>query len=206
MLELPQITLIALTGKDIEGHQKALDYSCRGINFGAVKLVEKHSASIDEWSKTIFYDLGDYVDTEYALLIHNNGFIVHPEMWRDEWLQYSFAGSPFPLPSESDLLSYRDINGEIQRVGNSVGLRSKKLLDLPKKLNIEWRSFHGYYNEDGAIAINYRHIFEENGCKFMPLEEAIYFGRENEITENKDIENTFVFHNYLGRNAIYKDL
>src|SRR3990167_5668021 len=70
-------------------------------------------------------------------------------------------------------ISFRDVNGKIQRVGNSVGLRSKKLLDLPKKLNLEWKSFHGYFNEDGAISVNYRHIFEANGCKYMPFEEAI---------------------------------
>ena len=191
-IKIPNVTLICLTNRDFEGHKKALDKSCEGIEFGAVKLIwDEKIKDIDDWSRKMIYELGDYVDTSHALIIHNNGYVVHPEMWKDEWLKYDFAGSPFPMPSDS--FSYRDINGKIQRVGNSVSLRSKRLLDLPKKLGMEWRSWHGYFNEDGWISVNMRHIYEANGCKYMPLEEAVYFGRENEIEENKDIENTFVF-------------
>lgn len=203
MLNLPEVTLIALTNKDFEAHKRAIDKSCEGIEFATTKIIFDSSIdSISKWNKAIFYDLGDYVQTDYALLVHNNGFVVHPECWKDEWLNYDFCGSPFPLPQ--DEVSYRDINGVVQRVGNSVGLRSKKLLDLPKKLGLEWKSFHGWDNEDGAITVNYRHIFEENGCKFMPFEEALYFGREHELPENQDIDKTFVFHNYIGRNMRYK--
>jgi len=202
MLKLPQITLIALTNRDFEGHKKAIDKSCEGIEFGGIKLIwDEKIDSISKWNYEVFYNLGDYIQTDYALLIHNNGYVVHPECWKDEWLQYDFAGSPFPIPQDN--YSYRDINGVLQRVGNSVGLRSKKLMQLPKKLGIEWKKFHGWDNEDGAISVNYRHIFEKNGCKFMPFEEALYFGREHELPENAAINNTFVFHNYLGRNREY---
>lgn len=206
-LFLPEVTLISLCSRDYDENQRALDYSSQEIEFGDVKLIRRPDIkNINDWNKAIVYDLGDYVFTEYAILIHNNGFIVNPEMWRDEWLQYDFAGSPFPLPSELDNVSYRDVYGNIQRVGNSVGLRSKKLLDLPKKLNLEWKPFHGFYNEDGAISVNYRHIFEANGCEYMPFEEAVYFGREKELPENQHIDKPFLFHNYEGRNAIYKDM
>jgi hypothetical protein len=58
-----------------------------------------------------------------------------------------------------------DINSELIRCGNSVSLRSKRLIDLPVKLNMEWKAFHGYYNEDGYICVNNRHIYKENGMK-----------------------------------------
>ena len=201
MLELPQVTLVALTGKDKEAHQRALDHSQLGIKFGAVKLVTNYLCnSIDEWNYHIVYDLGKHVDTPYALLIHANGFVVNPDEWRDEWLQYDYIGSPWPLPTDD--FSYRDINGTIQRVGNSVSLRSKKLLDLPRKLNMEWKPFHGYTNEDGYICVNMRHVFEEHGCTFAPLEVAAKFGRENELPEHEGVE-PFVFHNYQGKNSQY---
>lgn len=190
-IELPNVTLIAVTGKDIEGHKRALKYSCEGIKFGYVKLVEKTFATIDDWNKYIFYNLTDHVETDFCLLIHADGFIINPKKWNFKWLDYDYCGSPWPLPTDD--FSYRDKNGVIQRVGNSVGLRSKKLLDIPKKLNIPWKSFHGYTNEDGAICVNYRHIFEENGCKFMPFEEAIKFGKEIPLLEHQGIE-TFLFH------------
>lgn len=201
-IKLPNVTLCCIgSEKYKEQQQKALDYSSRDIEFGEVKNIIVNTNTIDEWNKAVVFDLGDYINTEFALLIHPDGFVVNPDMWRDEWLQYDFIGSPFPLPKDN--FSYRDINGVIQRVGNSVSLRSKKLLDLPKKINMEWKSFHGFYNEDGYITVNMRHVFEENGCKFAPLEMAKYFGRECEITENKNVDKTFVFHKHQGRNKNY---
>jgi hypothetical protein len=191
-LQLPQITLVALTNKDFEGHKKAIDESCRGIEFGAVKIIwDEKCTSIDEWNRKIVYELGDYVDTPFALLIHADGYVINPELWDDKWLNYDFIGSPFPLPQDD--FSYRDINGKIQRVGNSVSLRSKRLLDLPKKIGMEWKPFHGFYNEDGFISVNMRHVFEEHGCRFAPLEVAVYFGKEHEIPENAGLK-TFLFH------------
>ena len=39
MLNLKNVTLIALTSIKLEKTVKALEYSCRGINYGKVKLV-----------------------------------------------------------------------------------------------------------------------------------------------------------------------
>lgn len=189
-INLPSITLIAVTGKNIEGHRKALEKSCEGIKFGAVKLIERHFDTIDDWCEYIVYNLTDHVDTEHCILVHDDGYIIHPEMWKDEWLKYDYAGSPFPLPTDD--FSYRDAYGVTQRVGNSVGLRSKELLDLPRKLNLEWKAFHGFKNEDGYISVNMRHVFEDNGCKFMPFEEALLFGRETVLPEYTG--DTFLFH------------
>lgn len=205
MLNLPDITLVALGHPRYkESQQKALDYSCRGINWGDVKnILREDCTSQDIWNKAIVFDLGDYIDTPYALLVHPDGYVVHPESWRDEFLDYDYVGAPWPLPTDD--FSYRDINGVIQRVGNSVALRSKKLLDLPKKLNMEWRPFHGFWHEDGYIAVNMRHEFEKHGCKFAPIEVAKYFGREYDVPENMDVDKTFTFHKAVGRNAIYED-
>jgi len=181
-----------MTSVDREGHQKALDKSCEGIEFGAVKLIwEPKIKNIDDWNRAIVYDLGEHVDTDYAILIHADGYVINPELWNDKWLEYDYCGAPFPLPQDD--FSYRDINGVVQRVGNSVGLRSKKLMDLPKKLGMEWKSFHGFFNEDGYISVNMRHVFEENGCKFMPFEEAIHFSKEHTLPENEHLP-TFMFH------------
>ncbi len=48
MLKLPSVTLICLTNKDFEGHKKAIDKSCEGIEFGAVKMIwDEKCTSID---------------------------------------------------------------------------------------------------------------------------------------------------------------
>jgi hypothetical protein len=192
MINLPNVTLICMTNAKLVEHQRALDISSEKIKFGAVKLIHRPDIdTIDKWNKAMVYELGGYVDTDYAIVIHHDGYIINPEMWNPDWLNYDWCSSPWPLPTDD--FSYRDINGVIQRVGNSVGLRSKKLMELPKKIGMEWKPFHGFYNEDGYISVNMRHVFEEHGCKFAPLDVAIHFGREHDIPENIGLK-TFLFH------------
>lgn len=206
-LDLSRITLIAMTSVDIDNHIKALQYSSKDIKFGAVKLVcheKPHNlpenisyhyidkmSSIDEWNYSIIYKLSDYVDTDYAILIHSDGFIVNADSWKDKFYDYDYIGAPWPIPKDD--ISYRDVNGNLIRVGNSVSLRSKKLLNLAKDLDLEWKPFHGYYSEDGFIAVNYRHIYEQHGCKFADINVAKYFSHETELPETFGII-PFAFH------------
>ncbi len=211
MINLSNVTLIAMTSVKIPQTIKALQYSMRGINFGAVKIVSdikpenlpdgitheyvEKISNIDEWNYSIIYKLGKYVDTEFLMLIHDDGFIIHPEMWKEEFLNYDYIGAPWPMPNDD--FSYRDINGEIIRVGNSVSLRSKKLIDLAPTLNLEWKSFHGYYNEDGFICVNNRHIYKEHGMIFADIDVAKYFSHETNIPEIQGIV-PFAFHSKKG--------
>lgn len=192
MLELPNVTLICLTNKDIEAHQAAIDESCKGIVWGAIKLIENPELNtIDKWNRAVVFDLWRYVDTDFAMLIHADGYVINAHAWQDEFLAYDYIGAPWPLPKDD--FSYRDVFGNLQRVGNSVSLRSKKLLRLPYNTHMEWKAYHGFTNEDGYICVNNRHLFEEAGCKFAPLELAKYFSKEHSIPENRGI-TTFAFH------------
>jgi len=190
MLKLPNTTLICLTNKDFEGHKRAIDKSCEGIEFGAVKLIwDEKCNSIDEWNRRIIYDLPNYIDTEFALLIHADGYVINPTAWDKDWFGYDYIGAPWPLPLDD--YSYRSESGALVRVGNSVSLRSKKLMDLIKTR--EWKSYYGNTNEDGFICCHNRGWLESQGCKFAPLEVAKHFSREHNIPENEGIE-TFAFH------------
>lgn len=189
-IDLPQVTLIALTNKDFDGHRKAIDKSCEGINFGAVKLIwDEKCISIAIWNEKIIKDLYKYVDTSHALLIHNDGYVIHPELWNDKWLKYDWCSSPWPFPT--DYYSYRDELGNIVRVGNSVSLRSRKLMKLGATRPVEFR--HGNNNEDGHYCCWNRKWLESQGCKFMPFEESLDFGMEHELPEHKG-RDTFLFH------------
>lgn len=203
MLQLPNITLVALTSVRIEEHRKAIEYSQGGIKFGDVKLIlDVPCKNIDEWNKAIIYDLPKYITTEFCLLIHDNGFVVNPDKWNPDWLNYDYIGAPWPIPQPNDIISYRDNKGNLIRQGNSVSLRSKKLLDIAPNTPLEWKSFHGWSNEDGFICVNNRHIYEEQGCNFASLDVAKYFSHETQIPEIQGIV-PFAFHNYIGDNTQY---
>jgi len=215
-IQLPNVTLVAMATRNVEETLQALEYSCKGVEYGSVKLLSHYTPygldkniefiridkikSIDDWSYKIIYELNQYIDTEFALLVHADGFVVNPSSWKDEFLDYDYIGAPWPLPTDN--YSYRDAHGNIVRVGNSVSLRSKRLLELPIRLNMPWEPFHGYRNEDGFICAKNKHIYEAEGMKIAPLYVAKYFSHEAMIPEVKGIK-PFVFHKWAGSNQIY---
>lgn len=219
-LVLPQVTLCAMTSVNVRETIKAMEYSMRRIEFAdAVIITHKKPfflpkgiryayidelTNIDHFNYKTVYEMGDYIHTDFAMLVHADGFVVNPEMWRDEFLDYDYIGSPWPLPKEGDDTTYRDIHGNLCRVGNSVGIRSKRLMEYPKKANIPWTPEKGWYNEDGFICCRIRHLLEAEGMQIAPLEVAKYFAHENMIPEVEGI-TPFAFHKWMGTNAQYPD-
>ena len=49
---------------------------------------------IDAFNHACVYRLREYVKTEHLLLVHADGFVVHPECWDDRFLDYDYIGSP----------------------------------------------------------------------------------------------------------------
>ena len=148
--------------------------------------------NINEYSKFVVYELHKYINTEFALIIQDDGFVISPESWRDDFLKYDYIGAPWGLPNDD--FSFRDPFGKIIRVGNGgFSLRTKKLLSLPTKLNLEWKEYFGFYNEDGFFVCHNRHLFEQEGCVFADIDIARFFSHETDIPETKNIL-PFGFH------------
>ena len=216
-ISLPQVTLVAMTSVNVYETVRAMEYSMRGIDFGdAVLVTDKkpwflpknirysHTSKLDNINKfnyKMVYELNDHIKTDFCLVVHADGFVIHPENWRNEFLDYDYIGSPWPLPKND--YAYRDSNGEICRVGNSVSLRSKKLLEYPSQHNLKWEKvFDGFYNEDIFLCCYHKNDMEKEGLKWADLDTAIMFGREHPLPENKGIE-PFVFHKWWGENSGY---
>lgn len=190
MIQLPEVTIILLTNRDFEGAKRALDKSCEQINFGGAKIIwDEKCNSIEVWNEKMIKELPRYIDTSHALIVHQDGYVINSELWQLEWLSYDFIGAPWPLPVDD--YSYRDEEGALVRVGNSVSLRSKKLMDLVATRPMDFH--YGNNNEDGQICCWNRKWLESQGCKFAPFEQAILFSKEHELPENKDLK-TFCFH------------
>jgi hypothetical protein len=215
MLKLPQVTLVAMTSVHIDATLRALEYSSLGVDFGETIFLThekpkdigkiKHIeiapiTNINEFSYRVIYELPRYIETEYALIIHADGFVVNPASWSDDFLKYDYIGAPWPIVANN--YSFRNIDGVIQRVGNGLSLRSKRLLDLPIKLNLPWQPHFGSFNEDIWICCKNSHIYKSYGMEFAPLEVAKYFSHETMIPEVMGIK-PFVFHKWAGQNSIY---
>lgn len=220
MINLNNVSLVCVATKDVLASLKALIYSSKKIKFFKILLITdqenlnklgnidskvkvhiiKKFNSVKEWGKFIVFDLINYVESDYILLIHADGFVVNPSAWREEFLKYDFIGSPWAIPKFN--WSHRDKNGNIIRVGNSVSIRSKKLLKAPKKFGLKWEDKFNYFHEDGFLCVDNRVFLEQKGIIFAPFETAIHFGREANLKENKNI-NPFIFHKWEGKNKNY---
>lgn len=204
-LKLSEITLVSVACVRVDETILALELSSKNIEFGAIKLLSHESINhsfiecikIDRldyigYNRFIIYELYKYIDTKFALIIQDDGFIKNPDSWRNEFLEYDYIGAPFALPQDN--FSMRDQWGNLFRVGNGgFSLRSKRILEIATEKNLEWRPFHGFWNEDGFFCVNNRHVYEQEGMKFAPLEVAKYFSHEAKIPEIEGII-PFGFH------------
>lgn len=218
MIELPQVTLAAISSINLQQTKKALEYSCRGIHFGDVVLLSHKKPfmlsdkirweeidemkSIQTYNYFLLYELWKHIRTEFVLINHYDGFVINPQLWDDRYLDYDYIGSPWPVENCPE--ERIDEKGEICRVGNGVSLRSRKLLEFMCKYEIPFEPYKGTYSEDVLICVKNRYKLEECGIKIAPLELAIKFGRENEICERDEGEATFLFHDWSGQNRKYR--
>lgn len=217
MKHLSDVTLLAVATQQVEAAVAALDFSRRDIEFGDILLVSHDNplgddafyryvpiapfASVGDWGKFLVFDLHKHIHTAFILLIHEDGFVVNPQSWDDSWRDYDYIGAPFPPPR--DPISYRDTFGNIIRVGNSVSLRSKRMLELPSEIGLTWDNFDGGFpHEDGFLCVQHRHKLAEHGIAYAPLEVAAHFGRETNLPEHSGVE-PFTFHKWSGPNRAY---
>lgn len=193
MIELNNVTLISVDCIDPETTVKALNYSAREIKFGDVRLLSSHrprnltsnirweeirKLDIIGYSHFIARSLYQYVDTEFCLIIQNDGFVLNAGKWTNEFLQYDYIGAPWPAEHIKE------------RVGNGgFSLRSRKMLLMTMDFDCEDIA------EDYYICGIKRAYLEEQGIRFAPVQLAGMFSTELEVVEcHNDVNNTFGFH------------
>lgn len=224
MIELPDVTLITIdTTSEIDGTINALYTSMSGIKFGSIKLITtkekieqyhsqlefdgidleepvKEIKNYNDYNHYVIYNLRHHVDTSHCLLVQPDGFVLFPEKWDDNWLEYDYIGAPWAYVEDA----YIDPFGNHHRVGNGgFSLRSKKFLDVPSKVEVPWETNNSdfywmpegvvNYHEDGNVCVHNRHIFIEQGCKYAPVEVAVRFSQETRVPECEGIM-PFGFH------------
>ncbi len=210
MKSLPNVTLISYDNTDDPSRTlRALEFSAREIKFADVVLVCRNPPSgangttirlIDEQGRipsTIWHGTGiaKDVQTDFALTVHHDGYVINPNAWRDQWLQYDFIGAPWPRdpnpfhPGKSDFP-----NG---RVGNDgFSLRSRAFMDESAELR-ELFIPNLHIGSDTFFCQYQRPALEQRGITFAPVEVAAAFAWESNIEEIPgDRPNAFGFHNF----------
>jgi hypothetical protein len=129
--------------------------------------------TIEDYSRFILHTLPIYspMFAEHILLIQFDGFVVNPDAWKDEFLDFDYIGAVW-----SD-----------GKVGNGgFSLRSQKLLQILASRKEVIRQYHP---EDVALGRLYRTFLEASGVRFAPPELAHQFS-----VEDNPYDNSFGYH------------
>jgi hypothetical protein len=196
MIKDKTITLLSLSTDKPESSLKVLKH-CKTIFpfFDEIKLLsgfndEKEDIiikkvpvnSYTDYNRFMVESLNDYVDTDYCLIIQDDGYIINSHLWNDSFLEYDYIGAPWPWH---------------QVCGNGgFSLRSKEFLKLSSKLF--YQEEHHEYScapEDWFLCVKNRTYFLINQMKFAPLDLAQSFSFETPIgAVNEGKHSSFGFH------------
>ncbi|HTS21518.1 MAG TPA: DUF5672 family protein [Casimicrobiaceae bacterium] len=165
MLELPGVTLCCIDTAHPELALRALRRSASLVRFARTLLLTDATAAIpgidvrpiaslasrDEYSRFVLKQLLRYIETDHVLLVQWDGYVVHPDAWRDDFLACDYLGAKWFWHDAS------------QNVGNGgFSLRSRKLLQALQDERIRLSGA-----EDETICRVFRPLLEkEHGVRF----------------------------------------
>lgn len=154
---------------------------------------------LPEYNKFMLIDLFRYVREERVMIVQHDGFIVNPNAWLPEMLNYDYIGAVWPVPRP-----------QVCRVGNGgFSIRSHRLQEaVSKAVTTKLRPYTGN-NEDEYICNSHREFLEQGGFTFAPSDLASRFSVEFKSWHHEDLGGLvpFGFHGfYDGRDHKYHPL
>src|SRR3989344_1181308 len=173
-IQLNNVTLLGIDCINPSRLQKVMDLCEEKIAFAESKILSSDYiddirlvkinkiSSYEDFSKFCLSDLKKYVDTEFVLLVQWDGFILNPDSWTNDFLDFDYP---------------EELRGQLVVGNGGFCIRSKKFLGVSSMLYNDGyiKRFHP---EDIALSVWYRQIFENKGIKFAPTELAKKFSIE----------------------------
>jgi hypothetical protein len=144
----------------------------QGIDYIQAPLIK----TTKDYSYLLLTGLRQYIAGTHALIIQWDSFILHPERWSDDFLQYDYIGAVWPHHPDTP-------------VGNGgLSLRSVKLLEALESPTITKR-----HPEDFCICVDNKATLENQfGIRFAPKNIAEQFA-----VERTSWQPAFGFHGFF---------
>jgi Protein of unknown function (DUF5672) len=201
MLNLFDVTLLCVETREPELAHWAIDRCVSDTKFAKILLitnldrVKAKRANIDyvqappinttkDYSELLLTGLAQYVEGTHALVIQWDSFVIHPELWSDEFLTYDYIGSVWPHHPNTP-------------VGNGgFSLRSVKLLNALKSPEIIRT-----HPEDYCICVVNKDFLEKKcGMRIATPEVAERFA-----VERSEWHLAFGFHGFFNFGRVLND-
>jgi hypothetical protein len=146
----------------------------------------KQTAPLDYFQYSMFcmYCLQHYIDTEYCLVVQDDGWVINGNNFTDEYYEYDYVGAPTHMGILGDQamfhFSWVHVKDPIVVQNGGFSLRSRKFLQAPAKHGIVHRLYgqQPFINEDVQLSGLLRSQLESVGVRFAPLNIAKHFSIE----------------------------
>ncbi len=160
-----------------------------------------------EYSLFIIYALHRFIETDFALIVQNDGWVLGGQNWRPEFFDYDYIGAPIHFARIRRNTGNTYYNGfawvphlgdpdcRIDIVMNGgFSLRSRRFLEAPSRLALPFQipavsnrhsspyKLHWDTDstmEDVHLCIDMRDRLEAAGMKYAPLDVAKHFAFEH---------------------------
>lgn len=175
---------------------------------GDIEHKEIPKLGYHEYSLFVVYALHRFIDTEFLIIVQEDGWVLNGEAWIDEFTNYDFIGAPIHLARVTGEMGesrvYQgfgwtqflgDERFKIENVFNGgFSLRSKRFLEAPARFKIPYTipapvglskfpkilSWEDEGNqEDAQIFLYMRDSLEKVGIRFPTIDIAKYFSFEH---------------------------
>jgi len=201
MLNLSNVTLLCVETREPELAHWAIDRCLSGTQFAKVVLITNldrvniKRADIEyvqappikttkDYSELLLTGLDQYVDGSHVLVIQWDSFVIHPELWANDFLTYDYIGAVWPHHPKT-------------AVGNGgFSLRSVKLLQAMKISGFVKR-----HPEDYCICVdNKEFLMQECGIRIAPTGVAEQFA-----VDRSPWHPAFGFHGFFNFGRVLND-
>ena len=200
MLNLSNVTLLCVETREPELAHWAIEQCLSNVEFSKVVLITNLDRIIQQrpyieyiqaplvkttkdYSELLLTGLEQYVEGSHVLVIQWDSFVIHPQLWSDEFLQYDYIGPVWPHHPETP-------------VGNGgFSLRSRKLLQATQQ-----PGFIKKHPEDYCICADNKDFLEKYGIKIAPVKIAERFAVERTLWHD-----TFGFHGFFNFGRVLND-
>lgn len=189
MINLKDVTLVLIDCVDVKRSIESLKASTKyyNISYAAVKyltylkvddkLIENTPIevvkippikSIESYSKFVVLELWKYFDTSHVLITQHDSWVINPNAWTDEFLEYSYIGSVW----------WWWHDGKNPGIGNGgFSLRSKKLMERGAEIGKD--NIKECHPEDNFYCFKFKKQLIEEGFKWPSLLLAEQFSIES---------------------------
>lgn len=186
MIASKSISIFACAwGNEVPLTKQVLEHCMKVFPYFDDFIFKQDIDNLLDYNKFMVEGLNDFIKTDFVLTVQPDGFILHPNLWKNRFLNFDYIGAPWPW------------HGTCGNGGFS--LRSKKFLDLSSKL--KYTPDHQQYKmcpEDNFLCLEKynRNYFIKNDVKFADVETALEFSFEHPVFmyPNHSILQSFGFH------------